>query len=78
MLRAMAVPAGAHNIEFKFEPKSIVEGNKISYAGSFLLFIFVFGTLGFSGYKKMKEIEAEPKPEPKPVQPPITKVAKKK
>ncbi len=78
VLRALAVPAGAHNIEFKFEPKSIVEGNKISYAGSFLLFIFVFGTLGFSGYKKMKEIEAEPKPEPKPVQPPVTKVAKKK
>lgn len=66
VLRGLAVPAGAHEIEFKFEPKSVIEGNKIAYAGSFLLFIFVFGTLGFSGYKKMQEIEAEPKHEPKP------------
>jgi len=49
----------------KFEPKSIVQGNKIAMAGSVLLFLFVFGTFGFSGYKKFKQIEAEPKVEPK-------------
>jgi len=79
VLRAMAIPAGAHKIEFKFEPKSIVLGNKIAYAGSFLLFAFVFGTLGFAGYKRMKEIEAEPTPEPKPAATPtVTKPGKKK
>ena len=66
VLRAMVIPAGNHNIEFRFEPKSIILGNKIAYAGSFLLFVFVFGTLGFTGYKKIKEIEAEPKEEPRP------------
>ncbi|MBL0310661.1 MAG: hypothetical protein IPP77_13610 [Bacteroidetes bacterium] len=59
-LRGMVIPAGTHQIEFRFEPKSVVEGNKIAYAGSFLLFAFVFGTFGFAGYKKMKEIETEP------------------
>jgi hypothetical protein len=54
-------------------------GNKIAYAGSFLLFAFVFGTLGFAGYRKMKEIEAEPQPEAKPVAAPtVTKTTKKK
>jgi len=81
VLRAMEVPAGTHKIEFKFEPKSIVVGNKIAYAGSFLLFAFVFGTLGFAGYRKMKEIQAEPapQPEPKPVaKATFTKPVKKK
>ena len=67
VLRAMALPAGSHQIEFKFEPKSVVLGNKIAYAGSFLLFAFVLSTLGFAGYRKLKEIEAEPQPEPKTV-----------
>ena len=79
VLRAMALPAGSHLIEFKFEPKSVVLGNKIAYAGSFILFAFVFGTLGFAGFRRMKEIEAEPKPEPKPVaQPTVSKPGKKK
>ena len=78
VLRAMALPAGSHQIEFKFEPKSVVLGNKIAYAGSFLLFAFVFGTLGFAGYRRMKEIEAEPQPEPKTAAPTVSKPAKKK
>ncbi|MDB5283664.1 MAG: putative rane protein [Bacteroidota bacterium] len=80
VLRAMVLPAGAHQIEFKFEPKSIVEGNKIAYAGSFLLFLFAFGTIGFAGYKKYQEIEAEPKPEPRsaPAQSKTVKPIKKK
>lgn len=60
VLRGMALPAGKHKVEFKFEPKSIVTGNKIAYAGSSLLFLFAFGILGFAGFKKYKEIEAEP------------------
>lgn len=78
VLRGMALPAGAHKVEFKFEPKSYVTGNKIAYAGSFLLFAFVFGTLGFAGYKKMKDIEAEPKEETKKKAEPSPAVKKKK
>lgn len=59
VLRGMLVPAGKHKIEFKFEPKSIKTGSAISYAGSFLLFLVVIGALGFEGYKKSKEIQAE-------------------
>ena len=78
VLRGMVLPAGSHKIEFKFEPKSFVTGNKIAYAGSFLLFAFVFGTLGFAGYKKMKEIEAEPKEEVKKKAEPAPAAKKKK
>ena len=77
VLRAMLLPAGSHQVEFKFEPKSVVLGNKIAYAGSFILFAFVFGTLGFAGYRKMKEWEAEPTPAPQPTAP-AAKTGKKK
>lgn len=76
VLRAMVLPAGAHQIEFRFEPKSIVDGNKIAYAGSFLLFAFVLGTFGFAAYQKKKEVDAEPA-EVKQT-PTITKPGKKK
>jgi hypothetical protein len=78
VLRAMAIPAGTHTIEFKFEPKTVITGNKFAYAGSLLLFLFVFGTFGFTGYKKWKEIEAEPKVEAKPTPPKAGKPSKKK
>jgi hypothetical protein len=77
VLRAMALPAGQHKVEFRFEPQSYYTGNKIAYAGSFLLFAFVFGTFGFAGYKRVKEIEAEPKTEVKKTAP-VQKTVKKK
>jgi hypothetical protein len=78
VLRAMALPAGKHTVEFRFEPKSYYTGNKIAYAGSFLLFAFVLSTLGFAGYNKMKEIEAQPEPEVKKATAPAPKHSKKK
>ena len=78
VLRAMALPEGKHTVEFRFEPKSYYTGNKIAYAGSFILLAFVFGTFGFAGYKRMKEIEAEPKPEVKKATAPAPKPGKKK
>jgi len=76
VLRALVIPSGAHQVEFRFEPKPVVQGNKIAYAGSFLLFAFVFGTMGMAGYKKMKEVEAEP--DVKEVKAPVAKPGKKK
>jgi hypothetical protein len=43
VLRGMIVPAGKHEIVFKFEPKSYYTGEKIALAGSILLFLFVIG-----------------------------------
>ena len=76
VLRAMALPAGQHKVEFRFEPKSYYLGNKVAYAGSFILLAFVFGTLGIAGYKRMKEIETEPVEVKKAA--PVAKPAKKK
>jgi hypothetical protein len=78
VLRGMALPEGKHTVEFRFEPQSYYTGNKIAYAGSFILLAFVFSTLGFAGYKKMKEIEAEPKEEVKQAAPKAKPTTKKK
>ena len=46
VLRAMRVPAGKHEIIFKFEPKVFALGENISLACSALLLVIVFG-VGF-------------------------------
>ncbi|HLN54106.1 MAG TPA: YfhO family protein [Lentimicrobium sp.] len=39
ILRAMVVPAGSHNIEFRFEPKAYYMGNTISMVSSLILIL---------------------------------------
>ena len=45
VLRAMVIPSGKHQVEFKFEPQSYFVGNKISLASSILLLIAIAGYL---------------------------------
>jgi len=52
VLRAMIVPAGQHTIEFKFEPKVYITGEKIAYASSILLVLLALGTVGFMASRK--------------------------
>ena len=41
VLRGMVLPAGKHEVVFKFEPEAYYKGEKIAMAGSILLFLFV-------------------------------------
>jgi hypothetical protein len=52
VLRAMRVPSGKHNIEFKFEPTLYDTGEKISLAGSLLLFLLFGAGIYFETKKK--------------------------
>jgi hypothetical protein len=52
VLRAMRVPAGKHNIEFKFEPTKYYTGEKISLASCLVLFGFIGISLFVSLRKK--------------------------
>lgn len=47
ILRALTVPAGEHKIEFKFEPRIWVIGERISFAGSLLLILLLITGIGF-------------------------------
>ncbi|MGQ7867867.1 YfhO family protein [Sunxiuqinia sp. sy24] len=58
VLRAMPVPQGVHQIEFKFEPQSYVFGNKVSLASSLIL-IFALLAIGFVEFKKKTRNEEE-------------------
>jgi hypothetical protein len=55
VLRAMRVPAGNHEIEFKFEPSAYFTGEKIALAGSILLLIF----FGVGIYRQSQDKEGE-------------------
>ena len=54
VLRAMRIPAGKHNVEFKFEPSVIVTGEKFSAASMALLFLLCGGAV-FVELRKKKE-----------------------
>ncbi|MBN1820709.1 MAG: YfhO family protein [Prolixibacteraceae bacterium] len=54
ILRAMVVPQGEHQVEFKFEPKSYYIGNKVSYASSIILLLIIIGFVGNEIRKKQK------------------------
>lgn len=51
VLRAMRIPAGKHTIEFRFEPRAVVVGEKIALASSSLLLLFCAG-MGFLALRK--------------------------
>jgi Bacterial membrane protein YfhO len=48
VLRALEVPAGKHTIEFTFEPKAFVIGDKVTAACSWLVLLVLLGSMGWS------------------------------
>lgn len=54
VLRAMRIPAGSHEIEFKFEPESYYAGERISLISSLFLIIMIIGAVIYEIRKKGK------------------------
>jgi hypothetical protein len=48
VLRALMVPAGTHQIEFKFEPKPYLIGNRITFASNWAVLLIALGCIGWS------------------------------
>jgi hypothetical protein len=59
VLRAMVVPAGKHEIEFRFEPKVFAVGEKVSFASSLLLILMIVGLAGTRLWKFYKSPKTE-------------------
>lgn len=56
VLRGMAVPAGEHTIEFRFEPQSYIMGNKLSVWASLLVYLLLIAAaLQWFGVIKVKK-----------------------
>ena len=53
ILRAIILPQGEHDIEFRFEPKSYYTGEKISLAGSVLMAILILGFIAVEIKRKL-------------------------
>ncbi|HSY62281.1 MAG TPA: YfhO family protein, partial [Cytophaga sp.] len=54
VLRGMELPAGKHEILFKFEPEHYIRSEKISYIGSLLWIALLLGSLGMALKKEIK------------------------
>jgi hypothetical protein len=52
VLRALQVPAGAHTITFKFEPKSYATGNNVSLVASIVLLLLLVGAVVYAVRRK--------------------------
>jgi hypothetical protein len=59
VLRCMKIPAGNHKIEFRFEPESYVQGEKISLIASVLLVFVSIGGTGLGVYRLRKKLSEE-------------------
>jgi hypothetical protein len=66
VLRGMRIPAGKHEIEFRFEPASYAKGKTISTLSSATLILGVLGIVGSGlwGFLKNPPVEEAPKPKP--------------
>ncbi len=54
IFRGMIVPAGKHQIEFSFEPKSVIEGRKYDQYANFA-WILMLGVFGFMYWRNSKK-----------------------
>jgi uncharacterized membrane protein YfhO len=62
VLRGIMMPAGKHEVVWKFEPEVWTKGNTISTAGS-ILFCLLLGLSGFGLWRNRKQVGNEEKSE---------------
>lgn len=58
LLRGMQIPAGNHKIEFRFEPRSVILGDKITMWLSILLYVVLIGGLAYEFIQSRKSVKA--------------------
>jgi Bacterial membrane protein YfhO len=61
ILRGMAVPAGKHTIEFKFDPQEYHIGNTVTWISSILMLAIVIGGIFYAFRTKAPEADVTPK-----------------
>jgi hypothetical protein len=54
ILRGMVIPEGKHTIEFRFEPKTFIISEHISFAFSMLIYLFIALAVGYEIYRMNK------------------------
>ncbi len=59
LLRALKIPAGQHQVEFKFEPRSYTLGSTVSLMSSLLLILGLLGLLVYKGKDLTRALEEE-------------------
>ena len=59
-LRGLLVPAGNHEIVFKFEPRSYYLGETISLISSLLIMLSLFSVIGFNYIPGLREKFVKP------------------
>ncbi|MEL7021162.1 MAG: YfhO family protein [Bacteroidota bacterium] len=69
LLRGMKIPAGQHEISFKFEPQSFYTGKMIALGSSLLIVGGLLGLSVYSGYQHFTNLPTAPAPNPQPKQP---------
>ncbi len=55
ILRAMIIPAGTHQVEFRFEPKGFIYGNYVTLVCSSLLLLLIIGYIGIQLWPYFKK-----------------------
>lgn len=59
ILRALQVPEGKHTLEFKFEPKAYMVGNKVTLASSWLTIFVLLGSIGLTIRKETDKKQSQ-------------------
>lgn len=59
VLRALIVPAGTHTVEFRFEPREVIWGDRLNLISSLLLLMGTGGAFYYARRKKPATDEPE-------------------